>query len=152
MAKSKSITKLTKPTTPDLSTSVAGNVRGLVVTVPILVAVLFTIGYVQLHVAPIADKSSVPTARKDAKSAPLTDLPTLQFAAQTLTNLAPLTVTDTESVLVSVSHGVGDTHATAAAQPAFTTLLQAPQNTDHTEDNPLQAAKTSDDSKKLLDL
>jgi len=151
-AKSKSTIKSTAPTTPELSVAAAGNVRGLVVTLPILVAVLFTIGYVQLRTAPLTDKASSPTTRQVTQTVPAADLPALQFATPTPAKLAPLAVTVTEGAFTPTGNGIGDTNASAAAQPAVTSRLQAPPNPTHSDDNALQAPKHSDDSKELFNL
>ncbi len=151
-AKSKSTVKSTAPTTPELPAAAAGNVRGLVVTLPILVAVLFTIGYVQLHVAPLTDKSSTPTTRQVTKTAQVADLSALQFAPPTPAKLAPLAVTVSEGAFTPSGNGIGDTRASAAAQPAVTSRLQAPPNPTPSADNALQAPKHSDDPKELSNL
>lgn len=138
--------------TPEWPVAAAGNVRGLVVTLPILAAVLFTIGYVQLRAAPLTDKSSTPTTRQVTKTTPVADLSALQFAPLTPAKLAPLAVTISEGAFTPTGNGIGDTRASATAQPAVTSRLQASPNPTSSADNALQAPKHSDDLKELSNL
>lgn len=150
MAKPKSISTNPKLSTPESPVIVAGAVRRLVVTVPILVAVLFTIGYVQLGVQPVSEKSSSQTARQTSKAVPVVDTSTLQIAHQTQEILAPLTVAVTEG-LRPTAGDIGDTNASVTAQPTITSL-QAPTSSNLSDDTALQAHKRSGDSDELLNL
>lgn len=148
MAKSTLKSDKPKPTT-QLATATDGTVHRLVITIPILAAVLFTIGYVQMGMKPLDDKSSTLTAAQTAQAAPLENLSALQIAPQTPAQLTPLAVTVTERPLSPTNSGIGDSNATASAQPTVT-RLQAPPSPAGSDDGALQAHQYAGDLNELM--
>ena len=151
MTKITSKSNIPEQPTTQLAAGAASTVRRLVVTLPILVAVLFTIGYVQMHIQPINEISNNTTARQTRKTVPSTDTPTLHMTTQSTEKLAPLSVTVTEGMPNSTTNNIGDINASAAAQPTVTSL-QAPAVTSPSNDSTLQAHKHTDGLNDLSEL
>jgi|GEM_PF-3415540 len=149
MAKSKSKSTNAAQVNPEVAVAAADTVRRLVVTVPILIAVLFTIGYLQMGIQPITDRSTNQTAQQATKAVLVANTPALQIAPQTQEKLAPLAVTVTESPLNSNASGIGDTKASAAAQPTAPSPQSPQVSASHSKDNGLQAREYSGDTNEL---
>jgi hypothetical protein len=147
-AKSTRKTVVSKPVTPDPPVEMAKTSRSLIITLPILAAVLFAIGYVQMRTTPIDDKSDTQTQAATTRAA--AGLPTLLIAPQTQGELAPLPVSTTESLSVPSSN-IGDANASAAAQPTITSL-QAPMSTGTSDDGTIQAHKSPSNTNDLMNL
>jgi hypothetical protein len=152
-AKSKSTRKAPsrKQATPELPVTTVEAKTGhrLIITLPILAAVLFTIGYLQIGVQPSNDETNALPGSRTAKVAPATDLSALQIAPATQVEMLPLSTPGNEGSLAPTAGDSGDTNASAVAQPTVTSL-QAP--TTPYDDSAIQAPKSPGDINALVNI
>lgn len=120
--------------------------QSLLITLPILAVVLFSIGYIELRTP------ETPAAQRVTKPAPTGVEATLPIATPDQQMLKPIPVDVTESLLNPTTAGIGDNRASLAAQPTVTSL-QAPSSSVMTDNaTVLQAHKHSQSFEQLLEL
>ncbi len=120
--------------------------QSLLITLPILAAVLFAIGYIEMGTP------ETPAAQQVTKPVPAGVEATLPIAAPSQQTLESIPVEVTEGLLNPTNAGIGDTGASLAAQPTVTSL-QAPSSSAMTDDaSALQAHKHSQSFEQLLEL
>lgn len=132
--------------TPVVMAQAPKTARSLLITLPILAAVLFAIGYIEMR------PPETPATQQVTKPAPAGVEATLPVAAQSQQTLEPIPVVVTEGLLNPTNAGIGDSGASLAAQPTVTSL-QAPSSTAMTDEaSALQAHKHSQSFEQLLEL
>ena len=120
--------------------------QSLLISLPILAAVLIAIGYIELR------SPEFSTAQQSAKPTQTSAEATLHITTQSQQTLEPIPVNVTDSLLNPNNAHVGDTGASIAAQPTVTSL-QADANATMTDDtSALQAHKPSQSFEQLLEL